>query len=155
LYSTNSPVLADMYAGYLNKHPGYKVPPGTFSDGAQVMPLRIDTKDYHVYDAKGGSWQEHNAIAVIEAQQQGKPGVIVKNVKDEPNSTHTLPPKHVFITFPEGAGTVKSAYAKHFDPASPNMMHGIGIAGPLGVLGYGQEPVSNDYVPSPKNRHRY
>lgn len=129
LYSSNSPMLADMYAGYLNQHPGYHVPEHAFSSGAQVMPLVINTKDYHYYDAAGGHWTEHNQKAIQEAKKKKMKGVVVDRVSDEPNSTTTLPPKTVYITFPEGAGTVKSRFAKEFDPTSPDMLKGIGAIG--------------------------
>lgn len=130
MYSTAHPMLADMYAGYLNHHPGMKVPEGTFPQGAQVMPLLINTKDYHYFDAKGAIWQEANPKAIIAAKDMGKKGVIVDNVWDEPNSTKALAkPNKVYITFPKGAGTVKSRFAEKFDESSPNIMHGIATVG--------------------------
>jgi hypothetical protein len=129
LYSSNSPMLADMYAGYLSEHPGYKVPEHAFGSGSQVMPLVIDTKDYHYYDAAGGHWTEHNSKAIQEAKKKNMKGVVVDRVSDEPNSTTTLGPKTVYITFPKGASTVKSRFAKDFDPTSPDMLKGIGAIG--------------------------
>lgn len=136
MYSTASPMLADMYANYLVKHPGYNIPEGTFPSNSQVMPLVINTKDYHYYDAKGAHWTEANHKAINEAKNSGKPGVIVDNVVDEPLGTHTLPPKKVFITFPEGQTTVKSRFAKEFDEHSPDMLHSIAATGIGGSLGY-------------------
>jgi len=137
MYSSDSPLLADMYSSYLSSHPGFNVPPGTFSEGASVMPLYINTKNYHYHDAKGGSWETNNARAIGDAVDKGKPGVIVDNVWDEPNSTKALgSPKKIFITFPEGASTVKSRFAKKFDEKSENIMHGIGIGGPAGYVAY-------------------
>jgi hypothetical protein len=133
MYSTASPMLADMYSEYLSHHPGYKVPEGTFKEGAQVMPLYINTKDYHYYDAKGGHWSNENPKAIQQALDAKKKGVVVDNVRDEPNSTTKLPPKKIFITFPSGAGTVKSRFAKNFDPSSPNILHGIGSAAAIGT----------------------
>jgi hypothetical protein len=132
LYSTANPDLADMYASYLDKHPGREVPEGAFGQGATVAPLYINTKDYHYYDAGGGHWQVHNNRAIKEAHAQGKPGVIVDNVWDEPNSTKNLPtPNKIFITFPSGASTVKSKFAAKFDKSSPNMLHSVtGMGGP-------------------------
>jgi len=130
MYSTADPMLADMYAGYLSTHPGIKVPPGEFSAGSQVMPLMINTKDYHYFDAKGAIWQKANPKAIQEAHEAGKKGVIVDNVWDEPNSTTALgKPNKIYITFPSGASTVKSRFAKKFDPSSENIMHGIGTIG--------------------------
>jgi len=130
MYSTANPMLADMYAGYLDTHPGIKVPPGKFAIGSQVMPLMINTKDYHYFDAKGEIWQNANSKAIKEARNLGKKGVIVDNVWDEPNSTTALgKPNKIYITFPSGANTVKSRFAKKFDPSSENVMHGIGTIG--------------------------
>lgn len=137
LYSTASPMLADMYAGGLSSHPGMEVPPGTFGPGSQVMPLYINPKDYHYYNAEGAHWTSANGKAIKEAKTLGKKGVIVDKVYDEPGSTHSLPPKKIYITFPEGAGTVKSWFAKHFDESSPNILHNIpaiGIAGAAGAV---------------------
>lgn len=131
MYSTANPDLADMYAGYLAKHPGREIPEGTFQSGATVSPLMINTKDYHYHDAGGGSWGVHNDKAIQEALRQKKKGVIVDNVWDEPSSTRNMDkPNRVFITFPSGAPTVKSKFATKFDPSDPNMLHtkvGAGI----------------------------
>lgn len=136
-YSTANPMLADMYAGYLSSHPGIKVPEGVFEEGAQVMPLLINTKNYHYFDAKGEIWQKANKKAIEEAKRQGKKGVIVDNVWDEPNSTTALgKPNKIYITFPEGAGTVKSRFAEKFDESSPNYLHTIGMVGPAGLVAY-------------------
>jgi len=138
LYSTASPMLADMYSSYKNSHPGrYTIPKeGTFDEGAQVLPLLINTKEYHYFDAKGARWQEANPKAIREARDQGKKGVVVDNVWDEPNSTHNLGPKKIYITFPKGASTVKSRFAERFDPSSPNIMHAIPVIGVGGAAGY-------------------
>lgn len=134
LYSSASPMLADMYSSYLNTHPGYLPVEGAFQEGAQVMPLLINTKDYLYYNAKGGHWASENPKAMEKALKEGKKGVIVDNVWDEPNSTHTLTPKKIFITFPSGASTVKSRFAEKFDETSKNMLHTIGIGGPAGYI---------------------
>lgn len=137
MYSTKSPLLADMYAGYLDHHPGMEVPPGTFPSGSGVMPLLINTKNYHYYDANGKTFIHANDYAIKEAKEAGKPGVIVDNVWDEPNNTKALgKPKRVYITFPEGASTVKSRFAKSFDPKSPDMMHSVAGLGVGGAAGY-------------------
>jgi len=130
LYSTESPMLADMYASHLTKHPGWKPAEGSFGEGATVSPLYIDTSKYHHADAKGEVWSSFNYKAIAKAKEEGKPGVVIDNVWDEPGSTQALPgPKRIFITFPEGASTVKSKFATKFDKNSPNMMHGIGAIG--------------------------
>ena len=99
------------------------------------MPLMINPKDYHVFEAHGKDWQDVQPTAIREAKKAGKVGVIMKNVHDEPGSTKALPPKDVFITFPEGAGTVKSRFAQKFDPSSPNMLHMIPIIGTATAAG--------------------
>lgn len=135
LYSSSSPMLADMYSSYLSHHPGWDVPRDVFKEGAQVSPLLLNTSDYHYYDAKGAHWSSSmgNQRGIREAQAAGKPGVIIDNVWDEPNSTHALGQPHkVIVTFPEGASTAKSRFAERFDPSSPNMLHGL-----LAMLGAG------------------
>jgi hypothetical protein len=139
MYSTADPVLADMYSSYLSNHhgPGWQPPEGTFDEGANVAPLWIDTSKYHYADAQGAHWSSFNPKAMKEAKEQGKPGVVIDNVWDEPNSTHNLPgPRKIFITFPDGAATVKSKFAAKFDPSSPNMMQGVGAIGIGGPAGY-------------------
>lgn len=142
-YSTANPMLADMYADYLSKHPGWQVPGGAFDKGASVAPLLLDTSKYHYYDAAGAHWSSSagNQRGIQQAREKGAPGVIVDNVWDEPSSTHALgTPSKIFITFPSGASTVKSRFAERFDPTSPDMLKnfaglaagGTGIAALLG-----------------------
>jgi len=128
-YSTANPMLADMYADYLSKHPGWHVPGGAFDKGASVAPLLLDTSKYHYYDAAGAHWSSSagNQRGIAQAREKGAPGVIVDNVWDEPSSTHALgTPSKIFITFPSGASTVKSRFAELFDPTSPNMLRNFG-----------------------------
>lgn len=80
--------------------------------GSQIMPLKINTKDYHTYDAKGASWKSANAHAIFEAEQLGKKGVTIKNVID--NNGVDRGPQTVHITL--DPSTVRSRFAK-FDPA--------------------------------------
>lgn len=135
MYSTANPDLADMYAGALTKHPGRIVPPNTFPQGATVAPLYVNPKDYHYYNADGGNWQVHNDRAIKEAVKQGKKGVIVDNVWDEPGSTKNLTkPNKVYITFASGAPTVKSKFASKFDPTSADMLRArTGLSGGLPI----------------------
>lgn len=141
MYSTDSPLLAEMYAGWLGKKtdaPRAHGPIGEdeFHQGAQVVPLLINPKDYLVYDAGGKNWQWVNQKAIDEAKKQGKPGIIMKNVWDEPSSTtHLGSPKTVYITLPKGAHTVKSKFAKNFDPSSPDMLNSIAAVGMVGAAG--------------------
>jgi hypothetical protein len=139
MYSTADPVLADMYSDYLSHHggPNWQPPEGTFGEGAGVVPLWIDTSKYHFADAQGAHWSNFNWKAIEQAKSAGKPGVIIDNVWDEPNSTHSLSgPRKIFITFAEGLPTVKSKFASKFDPTSPDMMQGIGAIGIGGPAGY-------------------
>ncbi len=152
MYSTDSPLLAEMYAGWMGKktaapRPIGPIEEGEFSRGAQVMPLLINPKDYHVYDAKGKSWQFVNQPAIEEAHKLGKPGVVMKNVWDEPGSTtHLGTPRTVFITLPKGASTVKSRFAKNFDPSSPDMLNSIAALGIGGAGGYiAMKNIPKDY----------
>lgn len=136
-YSTASPLLADMYSSYLSYHPGWTVPPNAFGEGATVSPLLLDTRNYLKVDAEGAHWTAVNSKAINKAKQEGKHGVEIKNVWDEPNSTHNLgAPKTVYITFPEGAHTVKSKFAERFDKESANMLHTIPAIGIGGAAGY-------------------
>lgn len=137
MYSTADPMLADMYAGGLSSHPGEIVPPGTFMSGSTVAPLWVNPKEYLHTDAGGKNWSEFNWKAIKEAREQGKKGVVINNVWDEPGSTQALgSPKKVFITFPEGLPTVKSKFANKFDPTDPNMLHGAAAIGTGGGAGY-------------------
>jgi hypothetical protein len=137
LYSSESPMLADMYASYLNNHPGYKIPENAFTQGASVAPIYINTSKYHVADAEGRIWSDFNSKAIKEAKKKGAPGVVIKNVYDEPNSTYALgKPRTIYITFEEGAGTVKSRFAERFDPKDKNMLKMIPVIATGGAAGY-------------------
>jgi hypothetical protein len=139
LYSTADQRLADMYSSYLDMHPGSEGEKfdTAYARGAQVAPLYVNTSEYHHVDAKGAHWSDINPKAIREAKQMGKPGVVVDNVWDEPNSTHRLESeKRIFITFPEGQHTVKSKFAGRFDPTSNNMLRGVGAVGTAGTVGY-------------------
>lgn len=154
LYSSDSPMLADMYASYLSQHPGWNVPKDAFKEGAQVSPLLLDTSKYHYYDAKGAHWSSSagNQRGINEARAKGAPGVIVDNVWDEPNSTRALgQPNKVIITFPSGASTVKSRFAERFDPSSPNMLHGLAALAGGGTLAAAAG--SNRAEASPRGPH--
>jgi hypothetical protein len=139
MYSSVSTKLADMYSSYLSAHPGEAPKPYAYHEGASVVPLWIDTSDYLHVDAKGAHWSSFNPGAIAEAKAQGKKGVVIDNVWDEPNSTHSLEgPQKVFVTFKNGASTVKSKSAARFDPSSPNIARGlipaVGISGVAGAV---------------------
>lgn len=98
-YSTAHPELAEMYAG----SGSYREP--------NLIPLKINTKEYNVVDAKGKGWEDINKTAIAKAQEEGKKGIVIHNVYDEPSSGQDLgAPKTVFITL--DPTTVKSKFAK-------------------------------------------
>lgn len=144
LYSSSSPKLADMYAWSAWRHPdsfpasGYGNPnpaqslAGVNIDHSQHVPLRLNTSDYHTYDAGGKSWTEANSIAIKEAKAQGKSGVVINNVWDEPQGSKVLEkPNTVYITF--NPATARSPFAK-FDPAKKDMNNLLaGLAGASAV----------------------
>lgn len=125
-YSTSDPQLANMYAGRHTDN-GEEF----YSTGGSVAPLYLNTSKYHVVDAGGANAPRFLDDAKEAAQAAGAPGVTIKNVWDEPSFSKTLPnPQDVHITFPAGLGTVKSRFAKEFNPKSTNMLKGgIGVAG--------------------------
>jgi hypothetical protein len=136
LYSSVSTKLADLYSGYLSKHPGPNPAAGSYPEGASAVPLWIDTSDYLKVDAKGAKWTAFNAKAIQEAKAAGKKGVVIDNVWDEPNSTHVLEgPQKIFITFPNGQSTVKSKFAARFDPKSTDISRSIAAVGITGAAG--------------------
>ena len=136
LYSSVSTKLADMYSSYISKHPGPKPAAGAYGEGASVVPMYIDTSDYLHTDAKGAHWSSFNPGAIAQAKNQGKKGVVIDNVWDEPNSTHALEgPQKIFVTFPEGQGTVKSKFAARFDPTSKDISRSIAAVGITGAAG--------------------
>lgn len=100
-FSTESARLADMYAREYrtgpNQHPN-------------IQPLALDTRDYLTYDAGGQSWSEVNDQAVAQARKEGKKGIIMQNVLDEPHSTNKLGPQQVYITL--DPGTLRSKFAR-------------------------------------------
>jgi|ERR1051326_2403726 hypothetical protein len=126
-YSTNSPELASLYAGshpkvaqgYVPKHSSEFGPYGL--SGGSVVPLKLDVSEYHVVDAGGGTWDASGGskmrAGLLKAQEEGKKGLIVRNIFDEPSggSRELGTPKDVYLTF--DPKTVRSFFAK-FDPAN-------------------------------------
>lgn len=99
-YSTGNPELAEMYAGKTNT---YRQP--------NIMPLKINTSEYLTVDAKGKGWTDINDKAIAKAKEEGKKGVVIHNVYDEPASGKLLgAPKTVYITL--DPTTVRSKFAK-------------------------------------------
>jgi|SRR5882672_1816064 len=120
-FSTQNPDLAGMYAG-----------PRTSYTMPQIQPLMLDTRNYLVHDAKGKSWSNPNAnmAGINQASREGRPGVTIHNVFDEPGSgTQLGEPQTVHITLPGGLHTVRSKFAQ-FNPARYNERDLLaGIAG--------------------------
>lgn len=140
MFSTSDPKLADMYSSWISKHPGEQPAQYAYHEGATAMPLWLNTKNYHVADAQGEIWSRFNYKAIAEAKAQGKPGVVIHNVWDEPNSTQALgEPKTIYITFSEGQQTVKSKFAAMFDPKSKDISKVLAGA-TAGGAAYGLSP---------------
>ena len=86
---------------------------------SQIIPLKLNTSDYHVFDGKGKPWYDVNHIAINQAQKLGKKGVTIKNVIDEPdleegmlpNQSHEPNTVHIALD----PSTVRSSFAK-FNP---------------------------------------
>lgn len=137
-YSTPTKPLADMYAGPMPQETSFTQP--------NVMPLRINSSNYHRVDAGGRNWMEVNRQAIRDAKAQGKDGVIIENVYDEPNMSSVNPeselgyPQTVYITF--NPGTVRSANAA-FNPSqfgkSGLMLSDTGTPG-VGIAAMGKAP---------------
>ncbi len=102
-YSTESPELAGRYAENFR------------SGDPNIQPLKIDTSEYLTWDAKGKDWTDVNVPAINQAITDGKKGIVMKNVHDEPGAIPAgEKPKTVYITL--DPGTVRSAFAA-FDPS--------------------------------------
>ena len=63
-----------------------------------------------------------------EGIAQGKKGLVIHNVRDEPSFTKTLPPSTVYVTFPSGQETMKSKFASKFDPFSKDISRALPFA---------------------------
>ena len=126
-YSTQNPKLANLYATEF--HDGMAGKPS-------IMPLLLNTSEYHTVDAKGKSWSQINDKAIKDARAQGKKGVVVQNVFDEPHSTEKLQaPQTVYITLDMTTARSKSAA---FDPTKLKLndllASGAAILVPAGAL---------------------
>lgn len=95
-YSTANPKLADLYA--------------SGQTDAKLLPLKINTKEYKVVDAKGQNWEFVNNEAIREAMAENKKGVVIHNVYDHPSGSKAGPQSTVFISL--DPATVKSKFAK-------------------------------------------
>lgn len=98
-YSTSEPDKASNFAGKPMEYDW-----GTNSP--HVMPLKINTENYHVVDAKHKNWHDINQSVIDEAKKLNKDGVVVKNVNEGDGTFH----KKIFITF--NPSTVRSQFAQ-------------------------------------------
>lgn len=136
-YSAANPKLAEGYSGY------DKDLPMMLSSGSNLMPLKLDTSNYHTVDAKGKTWDAVNQFAINEANQLGKKGIIVRNVLDDADSHRSIGPQTVYITL--DPSTVRSKFAK-FDPAK---FHESGLMKASGLPIYSDEN-GNQLLPTQK-----
>lgn len=136
-YSTSSPDLANRYAGAEEGRTPY--------DRHEIVPLVLKTKNYHEIDAGGVTWSDKGLHkinqAIDHAVTNGKDGVIVRNIHDEPSgSSRDLPPKDIFITLK--GSTARSWFAK-FDPAKMDLndllASGLAVAMPAGTMSMDRE----------------
>lgn len=165
-YASTAPELADMYAGIRGEYAKNRSwMPQTSEQGSamsryfgqsgeSVLPLRINPSEYHEVDAGGLNWATHSGDesgalvmnkALKYAKENGKKGVIVRNIYDEPlGDTRELgAPKDVYI--PLDPTTVRSRFA-NFDPSKIHLndllasMGGVAVASGLAhdvVQGHG------------------
>lgn len=135
-FSTDSADLANMYS---HTHPYFQknYAPGYTPDGAASIPLKLNTSNYHTFDAGGRSWVEVQNDAIRGAQAAGKQGVVMNNVLDEPysgvdnNYREVMPPQTTYLAL--DPSTVRSPFAK-FDPTrvkENNILAGLGGAGAM------------------------
>jgi hypothetical protein len=141
MYTSTSPEVGDMYAAWTGIHPSEsEIEKYWKASGGFHQPLLVNPEQYHVVDARGRSWSEVNPDAISDAKAGGHPGVIIKNVYDEPESTKVLGrPTNVVVTFPHGQKTLRSPWAQ-FDPSKFNMedyLAGLGGAGFIGSAAAG------------------
>ena len=78
------------------------------ASNSAVLPLRLNTQDYHVVDvaAKGGKYHKIQNEAAEEALKLGKKGVIFKNATESDN----LKPETIYMIF--DPSTVRSRFAQ-------------------------------------------
>lgn len=147
-YGSTDPALANLYAG-VHPHVAREVERGEFTPGhglsdfiedkAGVVPMRWNTEDFHEVDAGGALWKDvipKYVEAINKAKDEGRGGVIIRNVWDEPTgeSKNLMKPKDVYIALK--GNTVRSANAK-FDPSKFHLndllASGAAIAIPAGT----------------------
>ena len=147
-YGSTDPALANLYSG-VHPHIAKEVERGEFTPGhelsdiieekAGVVPMRWNTEDFHEVDAGGALWKDvipKYVEAINKAKDEGRGGVIIRNVWDEPTgeSKGLMKPKDVYIAIK--GNTVRSANAK-FDPSKFHLndllASGAAIAIPAGT----------------------
>lgn len=147
-YGSTDPALANLYAG-AHPHVAREVERGEFTPGhglsdfiedkAGVVPMRWNTEDFHEVDAGGALWKDvipKYVEAINKAKDEGRGGVIIRNVWDEPTgeSKNLMKPKDVYIALK--GNTVRSSNAK-FDPSKFHLndllASGAAIAIPAGT----------------------
>lgn len=143
-YLASHPGVADLYAGVppeLAARRDLKPQPWQQPrEGSNVLPILLDTSNYHTVDAGGHLWASQGSRvmqdAIEHAKKNGHSGVIVKNIHDEPSGdTAYLPPTDVYIPL-DNRGRLPWA---DFDPTKWHMKDLLagfgGIAVPAGVAG--------------------
>lgn len=149
-YTAANPKVAGLYAHVPVEHelnPSLKSEWGA-PEGSNVVPLMLDTSKYHSVDAGGKTWGGTKAEggggnlimrnAINHARDNGLPGVIVRNIFDEPagNTRELGRPTDVYI--PLDRSTARLPWAE-FDPAKFHMKDllasGAGLAVPAGLAG--------------------
>lgn len=108
-YSAKNSKLADEYS---SGHPDNMF---TGQERNNITPLKLDTSEYHTFDAKDKKWLDVEYKVISEARKAGKKGVIVKNVIDNPDGIQganslTGQPETIYITL--DPATVRSRFAK-------------------------------------------
>jgi hypothetical protein len=122
IFSAANPDLAGLYAGINPDLTPYKG--SQLFGGHQTQPLLLDTRNYLKFDAQGADWSTAQQRAFPKARKEGKSGVIMYNVLDEPIGNYAgqtvLGPQTVYATF--DPKTRKSKFARQFDPESRDML---------------------------------
>src|SRR3984957_9330012 len=132
-YTAAHPDVAGLYAGVPEKYTkSGRIPDHTLPEGANVMPLRLNTSNYHEVDAQHSTWTDDGGLLMLEALRQAKKhdkdGVIVRNIYDEPAGDTTKLGHSTDVYIPLKGSTVRSKFAD-FDPSRihlNNLLAGLG-----------------------------
>lgn len=122
-YASTNPELANLYAGispkFAQKDP-FDIPHWAEApEGSRVMPMLWNTEEFHDIDAQGKTWSDFMSKMhqeMVHAEDTGKPGMVVRNIYDEPtgDSKELKKPNDVYIAFK--GNIARSKFAK-FDPS--------------------------------------